>query len=870
MKLIGKLTLRFIFKNKLRMFLTLIGIVISIAMVTSVSNIVISTIDLLEKGRESYFKNYDFNVRMSNKEEFLNIKRSDFVDKTYTLQSTKELRFVKKYEGRKLITFARLNLINADSRFFKSSYDSFIVEGRLPENENEIIVPYSMKNLVPEFGRLGQYIDLDVFNKKVSANLDDYLNDRSSFSGYKYLVGELVEDINKPNSKEYVESKIEEFYSYLKNPDYVYKFKLVGYYRADNQTNIITDLTYDYNSKLISDYRYADVSGDIIRFHKMEEGSFDLYGNFVNLDNIDSKAASLLSIVDENRLDINWDKLNTKKIGISLFIEIFSAIIVFIVLIIFIAVLVFIYSIFNTNYIGRIKDLGLLKVVGFTNKQLVKMICLESMFYSIIGIPIGYLCGNIAMELVFSYINSILNKNLYGIYLNLEASSNIYVLVLTVFVGVAIILIANFSASFFVFKKTPIETFTKARKLKKVKGKKRFLIRRLFGYEGFLAIKNIDANRRRFTINTISISVSIVLFIVISYITTIFNQPIVKQVESNIVTAGHINTDLSNEKSIIDDISKIEDLKINHYYRQYHLITSIDHVENVSTDPLFISYNFLVLEDEYYNRFFPENKDNILFWSQFDSTLNEGDLYKIKIKRINNGTEGILYELNDRVYPVKNKKFIQDFTETSSDTILMSKSYAQKYYPKILDIDMGNINISLSRKGEEPLLRDKLDRISVENPETYVYGSLLPIIKLAKLLIYGFVALITSLCILNVINTTCNNVSGRTVDFALLKAVGVENKRMRKILLIEAVFSTILSSGLAFFLSFALTYFIYSGNFYYFFSSYIFGISIFLGPYALPFNNWLLGVVVTFVIIYLSSIIPYIRMSKTNISEVLK
>lgn len=145
-------------------------------------------------------------------------------------------------------------------------------------------------------------------------------------------------------------------------------------------------------------------------------GSYGLNVMFQNASSIEKDLNTVLEnhgyqneyVDKENyiKLGINWGYVGAQlsdAIDFSVILGIFAALI----LIIFTGYLI-IYNIFQISVAGDIRHYGLLKTIGTTGKQIKKIVIIQSLFLSVIGIPIG-LC--IGMEPVYSL--PLLSQKLY-------------------------------------------------------------------------------------------------------------------------------------------------------------------------------------------------------------------------------------------------------------------------------------------------------------------------------------------------------------------------------------------------------------------------------------------------------------------------
>jgi putative ABC transport system permease protein len=181
-----------------------------------------------------------------------------------------------------------------------------------------------------------------------------------------------------------------------------------------------------------------------------------------------------------------------------------------------VATIAVIYNAFNISVVERVSQFGLLRCVGATPGQIRRIVFREALILGAIGIPLGVLCGTAAMGVVFHIVTLIAaNVLLGGMRLVVSPMIVIGSILLS---AVTIYLSAMFPARK-AAKISPMEAVRGAGVLRKEKFRatdRRRVTLALFGAEGWMAWKNIGRNRKRFYVTTFSMVVSIVLFIVFS------------------------------------------------------------------------------------------------------------------------------------------------------------------------------------------------------------------------------------------------------------------------------------------------------------------------------------------------------------------
>lgn len=175
-----------------------------------------------------------------------------------------------------------------------------------------------------------------------------------------------------------------------------------------------------------------------------------------------------------------------------------------------------IYNAFSISVSERTKQFGLLSSIGATKQQLTSSILYEAFCLSMIGIPLGILCGIIGIGITFHFTGDIIAKYLYadsGVTLSLHAS--VPALLIAVLVSLITILISAWLPARRATKCSAIQAIRQNKDITILPGKVKTskLTQKLFGFEGVLATKNYKRNRKKYRATVISLFLSIVLFI---------------------------------------------------------------------------------------------------------------------------------------------------------------------------------------------------------------------------------------------------------------------------------------------------------------------------------------------------------------------
>lgn len=176
-----------------------------------------------------------------------------------------------------------------------------------------------------------------------------------------------------------------------------------------------------------------------------------------------------------------------------------------------------IYNAFAISVSERFKQFGMLAGVGATSRQIRNSLFFEAGFISIIGIPLGILSGiggiGVTLYLLKDVFRSFFNGSAQAVDFTLSVS--VPAVITAAAVGFLTVLISAWIPARRAARVSPIEAIRQTGEVR-IRGKQvktSRLTRKLFGIEGDLAMKNFKRNRRRYRATVFSLVISIVLFL---------------------------------------------------------------------------------------------------------------------------------------------------------------------------------------------------------------------------------------------------------------------------------------------------------------------------------------------------------------------
>lgn len=174
---------------------------------------------------------------------------------------------------------------------------------------------------------------------------------------------------------------------------------------------------------------------------------------------------------------------------------------------------------FEVSSKERERQFGVLQSVGATTKQIVRIMTVEGMILSVIGVPLGVGLGLLLSAAAYK---AVLASGVAEAYFDADKISRVIhmhidpLMTLTAgAVGFAWVFFSAYGTGMRVIKKSPIQAITaRSNTVKKVK---RFtLLSLIFGWKGKVASRNARRSRKRFIITVLSLTLSLTLFASVS------------------------------------------------------------------------------------------------------------------------------------------------------------------------------------------------------------------------------------------------------------------------------------------------------------------------------------------------------------------
>lgn len=835
MNLLNLLTRKNLQLNKKRTIVTIIGIILSVALIMAVSTMYNSLISSLINFEKNKVGNFHVQYKDVDEKGLDEIKQNRKIEDVYI---TEDVGYAKIDSKNEYKPYAFIKKFNSESL---SNLAINLVSGRLPKNENEIVIPTHLKTNGRVNYKIGDTITLNI-GKRVSNNeeLDQYNTyekDQEEIIDAKEHTYKIVGIINRPSKAvEYMTSPGYTFITYLD--------------KIDNKIDVYTKYTKEGVKEA------TKVTAAIIG---MEEKHLDklITGNF------DSEEESEKLFKEYNDARYRFDQnqylmqLETDPLRVSGVNNI--GFVVAIVCIIILVTSVFcIKNSFDISITEKIKQYGMLRSIGATKKQIRQNVFYEATTLGIIAIPLGLLLGILASYILI-IVSNIFLTNMMTDNLNLVFGISIYPFIVSIVLGLITIYLSALRSAFKASKVSPIESIRnsanikiKAKKLKTPK-----IIDKVFGIGGSISYKNIKRNKKKYKTTVISIIVSVSIFIALSSFMSLAFRAVDNEVAR---TEYNISLNLDYDKDKVEKIEKFDYINQITVAKETQGYTLKDELINIHT-----------LGDREYKNYvqslnlnYDDVKDKIIFVDTYVDTKEEnGKIVKTKKTRFDfKENDTIALKIENEIKNIKIAKITEKnpfgFKLISSEKIIMSDELFDQItvHTPYTRIYIDSDNPDKLQDNIDEYLKETNYVLSNSNESVNNMNNLF---TLVAIFLYGFIIVITLIGITNIYNTITTNMELRKMEFANLKSLGMTNYEFNRMIRLESLFIGLKSLIFGVPIGCGLSYLIYN----------------FLGKeeglaYELPILSILISIVAVFILIHILMKYSIKKINKQNIIETIR
>lgn len=891
MKILNKLTVKNLKLNKSRTIVTIIGIMLSCALIMVVAGMAASAQQTMVNLQINMTGNYDLFVKGANKK---------IIDNAQANRNVKDI-YIKQNLGcaylpqAKFDTKPYINVVAFNEKSFTDCFNVTLKEGRLPQNGNELVLSQSVIENSKADYKIGDTVALDL-GKRVYASGDEIPLDDTDYFNDTNGTEKLVDTHKKTYTVVGVFNKVSSSYFAADSISASSSAFTLAEENAD-----INDLFISFTSDGEKDY--ITTSGEILNLTGDDFES--LKNNFeVYLENGDFDEA-----------DINKDLLRYKGFALSdKYMRMLFSLAVIIIVIIAISSIFVIRNSFAISITEKTKLYGMLASIGATSKQIRHNVLFEGFVLGIIGIPAGILLGVGVIALLVVILNALLENMLNGI--SFVYAVPWWVAVISAVMSAVIILFSTLSSAFRASKIAPITAIRGNNDIKINKNKRKSykapkFIKKLFGVGGEIAYKNLKRSKKKYRTTVISIIITVAMFISISTfieyglkiagdhfkdmpynITVHANDKLSYEEYENIYKRIIADTDINSSiKACGNDYGNI--VGLTDYYTEDAKAAELPGgdlayvfgVDNKSFKEYVtaLGYNYDDVKDKALitNDFKYYNSDNILIkGKEFDLPMNTVvKLYpngtpsytEDDIKEIQKTDPDFVYNPDDYksvdlvIYDTINKEVPGSIVSSIMSTqiegsVLVSEDYFKKLFGEDNDYTTRVIVIDSA----DPVNTvEYINNLDIENLDVFNINEqkeqMNAIVLIIAIFAYGFIIVISLIGITNVFNTINTNMRLRSKEFAMLKSIGMTKKEFNRMIRLESLFYGLKSLLIGVPLGLLGGYAIFKAT----------GNTIML-DYSFPTMAVLISIVFVFFVVWLIMRISISKVNKQNIIETIR
>lgn len=767
MNVLDSVTLRTLTKNRTRTLVTIIGIILSAAMITAVTTFVSSL-------RQTML---DTVVAQTGDWHGVVFNVQDFGDRPevaakYSLHTVGFTKLDSSANEYKPYIF----LGAADGEFFEKM-PVRLTAGRLPESGSEVILPSHLSS-----------------NGGVRYALGDTVN---LGAGVRSLDGEeLSRQTELCEGEEYAAGAAKEY-------------TVVGFYKRPS---------FEY-------YSSAGYTALTLAQSGEEYPSEDVY---FRLKNIKSVYSFIEDNFHDARSTINSDYLRFSGASSDVsFNSVLYGLATILIGIIMVGSVSLIYNAFSISVSERTVQFGILSSVGATRRQLMKSVLFEAFSLSLIGIPLGILSGIAGIGVTLKAIGSSFAAISNGQGMNFSVSW--LAVAAAAGVGLVTVFISALIPAVRATRVSAVEALRRSGDIRiRPRGVKTSpLTMKLFGFEGALAAKNFKRSRKKYRATVLSLFISIVLFIsagsFCSYLTR-GARSVVSYYDYDVAVMADGMTD-GERDSLWSEITSLGGIK-----RSSRLLAatsqallpgsslSQDFRDMCGEDDCDTSLTFIFPDDGEYARYV---KDNGLSGSG-------GILYDFMRVYSTDGRYHICNVLADASGSITlHDGRTVSFAERSAELPFgmgMGQSMAAIIYPRSMAEELLSADeaaqadelfafstddpAALAAEAEKLLAQRGLPTDNVVNTRENAAVSR-ALVTIVNVFSYGFIVLISLIAAANVFNTISTNISLRRREFAMLRSVGMDGRGFARMMRYECLLYGLKGLALGLPVSIGVTWLIY-------------------------------------------------------------
>jgi len=485
-------------------------------------------------------------------------------------------------------------------------------------------------------------------------------------------------------------------------------------------------------------------------------------------------------------------------------------------IVVLIVVITSIFVIRNSFYISVTEkevQLGVLRSIGATRRQMRGILYLEGFYVWVRGVVAGILLGVGVTKGLTVLLEKMLGDDIMDMKMYFYIPWWAYLLIVLLSAGAVFFAVLGPATS--AAKLSPIEAIRGNGELKvkskRIKGSK--LIRRMFGVGGTIAEKNLKRSRRQYRSTVISLVVAVTIFIAAASFMDMIETSVLETftvTDLDLAAYPMFQEDITPEKEekICMDLSRlpaVDKAFVYHSLSGYVDAAAFGTEEGkASGDKLDIS--IYTVQDSVFSEYMKEcgisgdaSKGGILINSRIDYTAGDdaeyrpldvkaGDSIPIKLGGEMEGkdeseeeviTLDILGEASRNPEGEKDRGMLRLYISDKNPLVPRERTSIRSI--NYISRDSNELEEQIEKYANDNRFVVNIENfgeMSRQNERT---------LFIAKFFLYGFVIVISLIGVTNVFNTITTSMEMRSREFAMLRSIGMTNKEFRHMIRLESV-----------------------------------------------------------------------------------
>lgn len=805
MKLLNKLTLKNLRLNKVRTIVTIVGIMLSAALITVVSGMALSGRQTMIDGQTEWSGNYDVALDIIDTAKIDKIRQNRNVENAFYKE---RLGFSKATVADNAEYGYAVTAISENA--FDGCFKLRLEKGSFPTNSNEAVVTGAFKNTDGKDVKVGDKITLElgvlkgtdgkVLGESELLDLSPKRFKESKITDKKQKTYTITGIIENPNTRE------------LNNPSSCFEI-----YTVSDEKAPIEAIRTKHMNKLYIAYT-PQSEGDYL------QNTADILG--FKADDMSNVISDEISPEDQQTSGINAYEFNSVLLSMKGYgssdatnTVIFSLAVIIIIIVMLASVFV-IRNSFAISITEKTSMYGMLASVGATKRQIRRNVLFEGFILGLIGIPLGILLGLGVNAILIAILNSVLGDMLNG------ATFVFVTPTIPIICAIVLSAVTIFCSSFFIAlraSRIPPLVAIRGNKDIKVKNNKPYrtskLTKKLFGVGGEIASKSLKRSRKKYRTTVISIVVSVAMFIAVSafmdYGMT-YTEHYYGKTDYSYMVSG-IDT---KQAQTIEKMPEIENYLT--FGMQYGCVSADVPVNECGENFLYdnadgtksFSVEFLEFEHDTFVQIcrelkldYNKVKGGVLAYSKVTPDYDEDSRSydePVPLYGKDAPTKFIVYGNDEEGNALKTGELkvssVFDEIPKSADSVIGEGTILGQ---GLIIGEQGVISSQVGKNGcavtlyantsDHTSLTNRIESMEGADDSIYIVDyeenvrQFNAVMLIVGIFVYGFIGVISLIGLTNIFNTISTNMQLRSKEFASLKSIGMTKKEFNRMIRLESL-----------------------------------------------------------------------------------